>query len=158
MVVRWVGGFCVLKNFHADQKWVARKETERCVHQPTTIIEARFPSSCMPRGHSLEFGAPDKRHLVEDVGTASSGRALRKTSVPRRFCSTSSSSSSSSSSKHDGAVESDGSEDDEPDEAAFDESFAVRDVYDTRLLARRLQRRPALHTTRLARGEQEDEC
>ena len=30
MVVRWVGGFCVLKNFHADEKWVARKESERC--------------------------------------------------------------------------------------------------------------------------------
>ena len=29
MVVRWVGGFCALKNFHADQKWVVRKRTER---------------------------------------------------------------------------------------------------------------------------------
>ena len=29
MVVRWEGGFCVLKKLHADQKWVVRKRTER---------------------------------------------------------------------------------------------------------------------------------
>ena len=87
--------------------------------------------------------------------------ALRITSVPRRFCSTSSSSSSSSSSKHDGAVESDGSGGDDPDEATFDESFAVRDVYDTRPCLRNVSKEDLRSSsTRLAWlvREKEDEC
>jgi hypothetical protein len=63
-----------------------------------TLIEAHFSVAAHARGHNLEFGAPVKRRLVQGVGTTSSGRALRKTGVPRRSYSTSSSYSSSSSS------------------------------------------------------------
>ena len=86
----------------------------------------------MPRGHSLEFGASA---FSSRTWARRAPGALRITSVPRRFCST-----SSSSSKHDGAVESDGSGGDDPDEATFDESFAVRDVYDTRPCLRNVSR------------------
>ena len=62
------------------------------------LIEARFPVAAHARGHNLEFGAPGQSRLVQGVGTTSSGRALRRTAVPRRSYSTSSSYSSSSSS------------------------------------------------------------
>ena len=47
MVVRWVGGFYVLKMFHAGRKWVARKRTERserqndCVQRESPRLHAR---------------------------------------------------------------------------------------------------------------------
>ena len=62
------------------------------------LIEARNPVAAHARGHNLEFGAPGRSQLVQGVGTTSSGRAPRKTGVPRRSYSTSSSYSSSSSS------------------------------------------------------------
>jgi hypothetical protein len=52
---------------------------------------------------SLELRVPGKHQRVEEVGTSSSGRSLRKTMLPRRFCN--SSSSSSEDSEHDGAEE-----------------------------------------------------
>jgi hypothetical protein len=65
--------------------------------RPATI-EARYPVAAHARGHNLEFRAPVQSHLVQGVGTTSSGRALRRTGVPRRSYSTASSYSSSSSS------------------------------------------------------------
>jgi len=53
---------------------------------------------------SLDLRALGKRPRVEDVGTSSSRRSLRKTKLPRRLCE-SLSSSSSSESEHDGAEE-----------------------------------------------------
>jgi len=64
----------------------------------SAFIEARFPVAAHARGHNLEFGAPVQRRLVQGVGTTSSGRALRRTDVPRRSYSESSSYSSFSSS------------------------------------------------------------
>jgi len=64
----------------------------------SATIEARFPVAAHARGHNLEFRASVQRRLVQGLGTTSSGRALRKTGVPRRSYSTSSSYSSSSSS------------------------------------------------------------
>ena len=54
---------------------------------------------------SLDLRALGKRPRVEDVGTSSSRRSLRKTKLPRRLCESSSSSSSSEDSEHDGAEE-----------------------------------------------------
>ena len=64
----------------------------------SAIIEMRYPVAAHARGHNLKFGAPVESHLVQGVGTKSSGRAMRRTGVPRRSYSTSSSYSSSSSS------------------------------------------------------------
>jgi len=64
----------------------------------SATIEARYPVAAHARGHNLEFRAPVQSHLVQGVGTTSSGRALRRTGVPRRSYSTASSYSSSSSS------------------------------------------------------------
>mgnify|MGYP006875093796 CR=1 FL=1 len=102
----------------------------------------RLPSSRsrISRGHGLEFGTPGQSHLVEDVSAARSGRGLRITRVPRRFRSTSSSSASSSSSMHDGAIESNGSGNDEPGQATSEVSSVVLDVYDTRPCLRGLSK------------------
>ena len=54
---------------------------------------------------SLELRASGKRQRVEDVGTSSFRRSLRRTMLPRRLCESSSSSSSSEDSEHDGAEE-----------------------------------------------------
>ena len=45
MVVRWEGGFCVLKKLHADQKWVVRKRTERWTrHELVSCGSYRAPA------------------------------------------------------------------------------------------------------------------
>ena len=64
----------------------------------SATIEARYPVAAHARGHNLEFRAPVQSHLVQGVGTTSSGRALRRTDVLRRSYSTVSSYSSSSAS------------------------------------------------------------
>ena len=96
----------------------------------SATIEARYPVSAHARGHNLEFRAPVQRRHIQGVGTTSSGRALRKTGVPRRSYSTASSYSSSSSSML--VVESDRSKGDDSNEATSDVPIAVLDVNDTR--------------------------
>jgi hypothetical protein len=46
-------------------------------------IETRYDVAAHARGHNFELGAPVQSHLVQGVGTTSSGRALRRTGVLR---------------------------------------------------------------------------
>jgi hypothetical protein len=64
----------------------------------SAIIETRYDVAAHARGLNFELGAPVQSHLVQGVGTTSSGRALRRTDVLRRSYSTVSSYSSSSAS------------------------------------------------------------
>ena len=84
-----------LRSLPVSSSWRPHKTAAGEPGPRLRLIETRFPVAAHARGHNLEFGAPVQRRLVQGVVTTSSGRALRRTDVPRRSYSTSSSYSSS---------------------------------------------------------------
>ena len=75
MVVRWEGGFCALKNFHADQKWVVRKRTERS----SKALPCRRPASLhftsLLTGKKCGIRAPFVARSLRFVGKKTPGGA-----------------------------------------------------------------------------------